>query len=173
LEGHLARAIAGQAVGAALVNLKRPRGNVITRAVRFRIDPSTDTGRADAFAHGASECLRDAKKLHEIYLGGIGAFILTAHALELALKAFLARLGLSNGELARKPFGHDLVRLCAEARKRGLTLSTHQADALIQWINEYHDKGALLRYDFTETRELPNCDTLFPIVDEILKAIRT
>jgi len=83
---------------------------------------------------------------------------------------FLANCGLSNAELARKPYGHDLLKLYAEARARGLKVSIHKAAELLEWVNEYHDQGALLRYDFTETRELPSCSTLFPIVKEILAA---
>jgi hypothetical protein len=36
-------------------------------------------------------------------------------------------------------------------------------------MNEYHDKGAVLRYN-AKTKELPACDTLFPIIDAILAA---
>jgi hypothetical protein len=42
----------------------------------------------------------------------------------------------------------------------------------IEWINEYHDKGALLRYDFENPRALPMCETLFPIVEAILVATK-
>ena len=89
----------------------------------------------------------------------------------MALKSFLAKCGLSNAALANRPYGHSLVALFAEACKRGLSVSSqHVAKDLIEWINEYHDKGALLRYDFTQTRELPNCSTIFPIITEILVA---
>ena len=149
------------------MNLRRPRGNVSTRLV-VGIDPSTDAGRAKAFRYGAGECLIGAEKLHDGFPDLTGEYILTFHALELALKAFLAKCGLSNAALARKPYGHDLLKLYAEARARGLKVSVHKAAELLEWVNEYHDQGALLRYDFTETRELPSCATLFPIVKEIL-----
>jgi hypothetical protein len=38
-----------------------------------------------------------------------GEYILTLHALELALKAFLAQQGLSSKKLRSKPFRHNLV----------------------------------------------------------------
>jgi hypothetical protein len=88
----------------------------------------------------------------------------------LALKAFLAKGGLSNAVLAKKPYSQNLQSLYGEACKRGLKVSVHKVDELIEWINEYHDQGAPLRYDFTQTRELPSCSTLFPIVKEILAA---
>lgn len=99
-----------------------------------------------------------------------GEYILTFHALELGLKAFLAKSGLSNDELRKKPFSHNLVNLYGEACKRGLSISLHKVEETIEWINEYHDQGALLRYDFAQTRELPMCATLFPIVQAILAA---
>ena len=108
------------------------------------------------------------RSLHDGFPDLTGEYILTFHALELALKAFLAKCGLSNAALARKPYGHDLLKLYAEARARGLKVSVHKAAELLEWVNEYHDQGALLCYDFTETRELPSCATLFPIVKEIL-----
>jgi hypothetical protein len=150
------------------VNHRRPRGNVSTRLV-LGIDPNTDEGRAKAFRNGAGECLIGALKLNDGLGNLTGEYILTFHALELGLKAFLAKSGLSNDKLRKKPFSHNLVNLYAEACKRGLSISLHQVDETIEWINEYHDQGAL-RYEFTQTRELPMCETLFPIVEAVLAA---
>ena len=99
------------------------------------------------------------------------SYILTFHALELALKAFLAKNGLTNNELW-KTHGHDLDSLYGEARKRGLSISFPNVAVTIEWVNEYHDKGALLRYDFENPRALPMCETLFPIVEAILVATK-
>jgi hypothetical protein len=81
------------------------------------IDPSTDAGRAMALRFGAGECLTGAKKLDAGFPDLTGEYILTFHALELALKAFLAKSGVTNDEL-RKTYGHNLVELYKEACKR-------------------------------------------------------
>jgi len=151
------------------MNFRRPRGNVSTRLV-VGIDPNTDEGRAKAFRNGAGECLFGAQKLNDGLGNLTGEYILTFHALELGLKAFLAKSGLSHSDLRKKPFQHNLLNLYDEACRRGLALSIHNARGHIEWINEYHDQGALIRYEFTQTRELPSCGTLFPIVEEVLAA---
>ena len=92
------------------MNLRRPRGNVSTRLV-VGIDPATNVGRAKAFRYGGGECLYGAQKLHDGFPDLTGEYILTFHALELALKAFLAKCGMLNGALAKKPYGHNLRNL--------------------------------------------------------------
>ena len=47
-------------------------------------------------------------------------YFLYAHAMELALKAFLRHVDVSTAELGSRPFGHDVGRLYDEATKRGL-----------------------------------------------------
>jgi hypothetical protein len=95
-------------------------------------------------------------------------YILTFHAIELGLKAFLAKHGLTADKL-RKKYGHNLVSLNTEAKKRGLRINVNDIEKTLARINEYHDKP-LLRYDFAQTRELPICAELFPIVTELIKA---
>lgn len=151
------------------MNFRRPRGNVSTRLV-LGIDPNTDEGRATAFRYGAGECLLGARKLDEGMGNLTGEYILTFHALELGLKAFLAKSGLSNRALRTRPYRHNLLNLYDEACRQGLVLSIQDARNLIEWVNEQHDEDALIRYDFTKTRELPACATLFPIVEAVLAA---
>ena len=45
---------------------------------------------------------------------------LTNHAIELYLKAYLHAKGISEIDLSRNPFGHQLLNLIWEAKKRGL-----------------------------------------------------
>jgi hypothetical protein len=97
----------------------------------------------------------------------IGKYILTAHALELGLKAFLAKHGVTKKELSSD---YRLDRLYREAVHYGLDLSfIPEVVHTISWVNKFHNQGALLRYD-AGTRELPQCDTLFPIIDAVLDA---
>jgi HEPN domain-containing protein len=145
-------------------NHSRNRGNVVTR-VATGMDPTTDEGRAKGFRQGACECLQGAQALSSCFPNSAGEYILTAQALELALKSLLAKSGLSDKALERKPFRHDLEKLCEKAQKLGLSISA-ASQSNIQWLNQYH--SAPLRYDFIEKRELPPCKVYFPIVEEIL-----
>ena len=152
-----------------MAQTSRPKESTHTRLV-IGIDPNTNDGRSKAFRYGAGECLIGAQKLDAGFPDLTGEYILTFHALELGLKAFLAKHGLTNEQLRKKPFSHNLVNLYNEACKRGLSISLPNIEDTIAWINEYHDQGSLLRYDFTNARELPMCTTLFPIVEAILVA---
>ena len=50
------------------------------------------------------------------------------------------------------------------------TISVADADKLLAWANGYHDRGVLIRYEFTKTRTLPMAETLFPIVAALIEA---
>ena len=112
--------------------------------------------------------------------GSIGRYILTAHALELGLKAFLAKQGVTKKELAKKPYEHNLDHLYREAVKHDLKLEEHGLDPgfipdvkpTIAKLNEYW-KSALLRYDIELIKQLPNCAGLFPIIDALLAASKS
>jgi hypothetical protein len=148
-------------------NHSRNRGNVVTRVATHDLD--TDEGRGKAFRQLAGECLGGAQALSAHYPHSIGQYILTAHALELALKAFLAKTGFSDKQLRKKPLGHNLAKLYEAASKQGLSLSVYGASTNIQWMGEYH--SAPLRYEY-RTRELPSCNVFFPIVEVILEAVK-
>jgi hypothetical protein len=145
-----------------MFNHARNRGNIIAR-VPIGIDLNTDEGRCKAFHQLARECLGGAKTIAAGYPQSIGEYILTAHALELGLKAFLAKFGVPN-ETLRNTFGHNLLMLHEEACKRGLSISAANAKSDIEWIGEYH--SAPLRYDFRKC-ELPASERLFQIVEAV------
>ena len=92
-----------------------------------------------------------------------GEYILTFHAIELALKAFLISRGI-----ASKPYGHNLVRLYQAAKEHGLSINIPDADEILAWINEWHCDGVKIRYEFTLPRTLPMCSTLFPLAEAII-----
>jgi HEPN domain-containing protein len=133
------------------------------------VDPSTPAGLSRAYALGAGECLQAAKKLDEGMSDLTGEYIVTFHAIELGLKAFLIKHGMDAGKLRRRPFGHDLVRLYDEAKRHGLALSDDDAET-IAWINEWHCDGVRIRYEFTAERTLPMCVTLFPLAEAMINA---
>jgi hypothetical protein len=153
-----------------------PIGSEVSWLVRD-IDHNTPAGLCEAFSYLARFCLEDAKKLDECWKGyySAGEYILIAHALELSLKAFLARHELPEEEL-RKQYGHDLDRLYDAAVERGLALPSITAvnvKGIITWINEYHSEGEPVRYALRYaalTRTLPAGAVVFPIIDAILLA---
>jgi len=147
-----------------------PRGAVVTW-LSNDIDPNTPGGLCETLRRGAQICLTGAKKLDELSPGWDlpDRQILTFHALELALKAFLAKHSLTSEMLRNEPYRHNLDRLYSEAVERGLSLQPHSKE-LIGAINEYHYKH-IIRYEFAKTRTVPMCSKLFPIVEAILLAL--
>jgi hypothetical protein len=146
----------------------RALASTATRLPAIGLDTSTAQGLAKAFAIGASECLADAKTLQGGWSDRTGQFIITFHAIELGLKAFLISIGKTERELERRPFGHDLVALYDAALAGGMVLNTPNARDFIEWINEWHCHGVKIRYLFTTERTLPICETLFPLAVEII-----
>jgi hypothetical protein len=135
------------------------------------IDTSTPQGLSTAFRHGATECLLNAEALEKSNTAHLtGHYIVTLHAIELGLKAFLAKNGLTAIELSRKPYGHDLVALYSEAVRRGLFVAVPDINKTLEHLNQYHGKGAILRFNFSDTRELPLCSDLFPIISALVNA---
>jgi HEPN domain-containing protein len=136
------------------------------------IDPNIPADLCKALGRGAEICLTGAKKLDEPSSGWDlpDRQILAFHALELALKAFLAKQGLTRETLRNPPYGHDLDRLYSNAVQRGLS-SPAGSKELIAAINEYH-KTHIIRYEFGTTRTVPTCNKLFPIVEAILAACK-
>jgi hypothetical protein len=161
------------------------RGNVTTYLPLSGLDRSTPEGLSKTYFSIAVEYLKDAKILHERdpQFGGLGKYLLACHALEIGLKSFLARERLSEKELSRKPYGHDLTVLYEEAARRGLDLA-HDVRATIDHANCYHYKFEedaeggddrveiyyALRYD-AGLKVLTSCGTLLEAISAILYKI--
>lgn len=130
---------------------------------------------ATLYLTAAAQYLMSAKELEKnggpAIIDQSPQYFLVCHSIELALKSFLVKLGKTKDDLKRM-FGHDLLGLYEEAKSSGLELNYENADRDIFWINEWHAAGAGMRYDFDETRTLPICKTLFPLVDEIIATSR-
>jgi hypothetical protein len=134
--------------------------------------PNTSAGRCKAFFALARSCLEDARKLDDFSKVSNGGYILIAHALELSLKAFLAKHKLSEKALRNPPYSHDLDSLYYnKAVELGLKLSVPYAQEIIAWVNEYHSRGDPIRYALryaASTRVLPAGPAVFKIIDAIL-----
>jgi hypothetical protein len=150
------------------------RGSVVTWLVPDF--PNTPEGLCGQFCAIADFCLEDAKNLDAFYKGWAtpAEYILIAHALELSLKAFLAKHGLKEEEL-RNNFGHNLDKLYETASvDHGLNLSSiPDAKRFITWVNEYHSRGDPIRYALryaAKTRIMPEGRIVFEIIAAILLA---
>jgi hypothetical protein len=147
-----------------------PGTSTATRLPPLNVDVSTQQGLAHAYAIGGGECLKDAIVLQDqLFSDRTGHYIITLHAIELGLKAFLISKGYSDETLSARPYGHDLVKLLETAKANGMILATPNADALIACVNEWHYKGVKIRYEFTKTRSLPMCAVLIPLATEIIQ----
>ena len=142
------------------------RGSVVTwRVPDF---PNTPEGLCGQLCAIAEHCLEDAKKLDVLSHGWASPaeYILITHALELSLKALLAKHGLKEEEL-RNNFGHNLDKLfdTASSVDHGLDLlsSIPHAKRIITWVNEYHSRGDPIRHALPSPRTLaPWRDILQP-----------
>lgn len=110
-----------------------------TRLGPIGLDVSTPQGLAKAYAIGAGECLADSKYLQQqTFANRTGHYIITLHAIELGLKAFLISKGYTEDVLSSRPFGHNLVELRKATIAKGMVLITPNADQLIELVNEWH-----------------------------------
>jgi hypothetical protein len=148
--------------------MHRRSSSSATRLPPIGLDPSTPHGLAKAIAIGAGECLMAAQYLDEHCPSTTGEYILTFHAIELGLKAFLTRSGVIERDLAKKPYGHNLTNLYDECKRRGMIINIPRIDGTLAWINEWHNDGVKIRYKFDDERYLPMCVTLFPLATAII-----
>ena len=101
-------------------------------------------------------------------------FYLVAHSIELSLKAFLLGRGMPIGKLRSKPFGHNLVSLVTEARRRrlGLVVKLTPKDLLVlDLLNECYSVKEL-EYAFTGARRLPRYPLAVGVASKLLKGLQ-
>jgi hypothetical protein len=95
---------------------------------------------AARFIHDAEEYVESARQLVSVK-GGTRKwpspiYFLLSHAMELALKAYLAASGVSIGTLRRR-IGHDLKLALRRAQQHGY-VPTDAFTELVQWLAPYH-----------------------------------
>jgi hypothetical protein len=95
-------------------------------------------------------------------------YFLLGHALELAIKAFLAAKDVSDDELERK-IGHDLKRAYRKALKCGLH-EGQEHRALVDKIAPFH-KGLSFRYRKLDFDSVPEFERCAAITDAVTSAI--
>jgi hypothetical protein len=135
-----------------------------TLAIRYRL-----TGLA------FWECARNSENVIKKRVGTptdieiIPYLFVVAHAVELLLKAALARRGYSEQELRKKPIRHNLNQLLESLQSNGVVLSSSTVE-LINGLSEDHDEF-LLRYGqafFRKTKNLAPMDKFSDMISELL-----
>lgn len=96
-------------------------------------------------------------------------YFMLCHAIELALKAYLASRGKKIADLKKNPFGHDLKNLLTEAINSGLSIGP-LARGEIEQLNEAHTKF-WHRYPKTDSKPVLIIDCYPPYVAELIGAV--
>ncbi len=104
----------------------------------------------------------------------IPAYFLTGHAIELALKSFLRARGMAVSELRYKPYGHDLVALMAEAKRRklgGVVKVSRTERKAIELLNSTY-KEKELEYLAVGIKELPAYEALITLASKLVASLK-
>lgn len=98
------------------------------------------------------------------------AVMLIAHAIELYLKAWLSEKGVTTQELRRRPYGHDLTTLFAEAKTRGLIEPARPPQQsfqdMIESFAEHHGDYSFRYPDSGWTYNVPQMDIVFDVLND-------
>jgi HEPN domain-containing protein len=123
---------------------------------------------AGDFLERAEEFLRACRALPKRTPPDWPRYFMACHAVELALKAFLAARGRSVDELA-KGFGHDLKKLLDEAMSEGLTIGVLARGELEQ-LNEAHTRF-WHRYPKFDSKPVFIIDQFEVYIDELFRHV--
>jgi len=115
---------------------------------------------AIGFIQDARAFISDAETLLEANIQGTGAspfsaptYYLLCHAMELALKGYLASSGVSKSKLQYK-IGHDLEKALSLAQERGFVPADDRFVELVEWLGPSHLDHSF-RYRKTGLLRLP------------------
>jgi hypothetical protein len=101
------------------------------------------------------------------------AYYLVGHSIELSLKSYLSAKGYSVNKLRYKPYGHNLVSLVKESRKRKLgreaKLNKYQIQAIELFNTVYQKKD--LEYLTYGNYRLPEYWYIYEIAELLLKGL--
>jgi len=131
----------------------------------------TPDGLSYGYRNLASQCLQAAKRLESPHDFNVPEYILLFHSIELGLKGFLVKSGVTPTALRKRPYGHNLVNLYRGAIKRGMIINCDAADAasMLSLMNNWQVE---IRYNFFATCDLPKHAQLIYLADAILAASR-
>lgn len=94
-----------------------------------------------------------------------------AHAIELLMKAFMRKAGVSNQQLRRK-YGHNLPRLWKDCRNAGMkTKWWKRLEAVIRAL-DFHISRQDFRYYETGSIPFPSLKVVHDTAEELLRVVR-
>ncbi len=126
------------------------------------------------YIHAALTLDEATERAEELsHISTIPAYFLATHGVELTLKAFLLHSGVGIGELARKPYRHDLSHCLIAANDRGL-IELFQLDEndkvafdLLVKINAANQ----LRYIQIGSKQFPLWSIVEPLIVRLYEAV--
>ena len=127
------------------------------------------------FMDRAEEYLAACKRLEPQPPCDWARYLLTGHAVEVALKAHLLARGMTIETLRSRDFGHNLAALLAEATAKGLPPLSADVERHIGYLAEVHDKPYLTRYPDYEGQMATGIVVLRELedsVDKLMQAVR-
>jgi hypothetical protein len=136
----------------------------------IRLEPPTPT---DSFFGAAESYLEGVRALIKAQPTPALALTLVAgHTLECALKAFLAKTGVSENELRRRKFGHNIAALWQEAENRGLPLQSPRP-AWVDQLTRVYNQPFIARYPMgVHAIVLPNQVALSNGAEDVINTVR-
>jgi hypothetical protein len=101
------------------------------------------------------------------------AYFLAMHGIELTLKAFLAKQGVSLQQLSTKTLGHDLKACHRKAKELGLSeiFKTSESDEKAMDLLIELNKLQGLRYIWTGEKEFPSWSIVAPLAVRLHQAV--
>jgi hypothetical protein len=117
------------------------------------------------------ECARRLDLLTEVPKRfAFPVYFLLCHAIELALKAYLAASGVP-GNTLRNEIGHDLDRALKDAQSRGLSPADDRFPGLVLWLAPYHLDHSFRYRQASGLVRLPSAAEAADIIDDTVRAI--
>jgi hypothetical protein len=150
-------------IAAFEAHMKNPKARVHFAVCRSDLD--TPGARAEGLLNIANQCLTAGTSVPANTCGWPKYFLLY-HAVEAALKAYLARSGMADSEL--RDIGHDIKPLATEAEKRGFTLHADEKTVLNRFECSNFDPSVAMRYEYFGSPSCPTFDNLVHVADAIL-----
>jgi hypothetical protein len=139
-----------------------------------RPDLDTAEGRAEGLLYIAKEFLT-VGKLPAPDTSGFAKYFLLYHAIETALKAYLARTGMTDRVL--RDLRHDIKGIAAEAEQRGFTLHAEEKTVLngFECSVEMRDlePSVAMRYFYFGSPSCPTFENLTYVTEAIVSRAYT
>ena len=102
------------------------------------------------------------------------AYFLVGHAIELALKAFLFSRGLSVARLRSREYGHNLISLLNEARRRKLGNLVKLAKAEVVSVRLLDEMYSTKEFEYSANgvRGLPHYAVVYSAAEKLCTGLR-